>query len=181
MEKVFVNSQGKVLATGGEALKVTASIDSNIIPSNIKKDVNILGVTGTYEGDSSGSSGGGLTTFYPCSTSNGAKGNSGGHSDPGAPGTYITFYVQYPSIDNKVPDMFIVYDVNKTFTAGNLNYVILKNGQDVGDYYYNGSTGFSISITSLTSTLATLLYQNGAISGATFDTSSFYFAPIYLT
>lgn len=51
MEKVFVNSQGKVLATGGEALKVTASVDSNIIPSNIKKDVNILGVTGTYEGN----------------------------------------------------------------------------------------------------------------------------------
>ena len=32
---------------------VTSSIDSNITPENIKKDVSILGVTGTYEGDTS--------------------------------------------------------------------------------------------------------------------------------
>ena len=31
---------------------VTASIDSNITAENIKKDVQILGVTGTYEGNS---------------------------------------------------------------------------------------------------------------------------------
>lgn len=37
---------------------VTNSIDNNIIPENIKKDVEILGVTGTYEG-----SGGGTTDF----------------------------------------------------------------------------------------------------------------------
>lgn len=33
---------------------VTSSIDSNITAANIKKDVQILGVTGTYEGGSSG-------------------------------------------------------------------------------------------------------------------------------
>lgn len=33
---------------------VTAAIDANIIPGNIKKDVQILGVTGTYEGSVAG-------------------------------------------------------------------------------------------------------------------------------
>ncbi len=33
---------------------VTAAIDANIIPGNIKKDVPILGVTGTYEGGVAG-------------------------------------------------------------------------------------------------------------------------------
>ena len=34
--------------------KVDSSIDSNIVAGNIKKDISILGVTGTYEGDGSG-------------------------------------------------------------------------------------------------------------------------------
>lgn len=63
MSKIIINSQGKVLTSGGNALEVTSSIDSNITPGNIKKDVNILGVTGTYEG-SGGSS---VTTFYTAS------------------------------------------------------------------------------------------------------------------
>ena len=33
--------------------KVDSSIDSNIVAGNIKKDISILGVTGTYEGDGS--------------------------------------------------------------------------------------------------------------------------------
>lgn len=55
MGKVITNSQGKVLVANNEGFEVTAAIDSNIVPSNIKKDVSILGVTGTYEG-SGGSS-----------------------------------------------------------------------------------------------------------------------------
>lgn len=35
---------------------VTSSIDSNIVAGNIKKNVSILGVTGTYEGSGGGSS-----------------------------------------------------------------------------------------------------------------------------
>lgn len=50
MGKVLKDSQGKVLLTGGNAIEVTSSIDSNIQAGNIKKDVTILGVTGTYEG-----------------------------------------------------------------------------------------------------------------------------------
>lgn len=62
MGKVLKNSDGKVLTSSGNALEVTASIDSNIVAENIKKDVNILGVTGTYEG-----SGGDFNLiFYPC-------------------------------------------------------------------------------------------------------------------
>lgn len=38
----------------GNSSKIAPSIDSNIIPANIKKDVTILGVTGTYEGEGGG-------------------------------------------------------------------------------------------------------------------------------
>ena len=41
---------------------VTASIDSNISAENIKKDVQILGVTGSYEGSGGGGSSG--TRYY---------------------------------------------------------------------------------------------------------------------
>lgn len=47
---------------------VTASIDNNIVASNIKKDVQILGVTGTYEGSGGGSSG---TRYYAWQDSGG--------------------------------------------------------------------------------------------------------------
>lgn len=46
----------------GNSSKIAPSIDSNIIPGNIKKDVTILGVTGTYEGEGGGSA----PIFYPC-------------------------------------------------------------------------------------------------------------------
>lgn len=48
---------------------VTASIDANITAGNIKKDVSILGVTGTYEG--SGGGGGGDITLTRISDDNG--------------------------------------------------------------------------------------------------------------
>lgn len=63
MGKIIKNSSGQVLLSNGGAFEVTAAIDSNIVAGNIKKDVEILGVTGTYEG----SGGGGLNlVFYPC-------------------------------------------------------------------------------------------------------------------
>ena len=51
MEKIIKNSSGKVLKDSNGVFKVDATIDSNIVASNIKKDINILGVTGTYAGD----------------------------------------------------------------------------------------------------------------------------------
>ena len=48
---------------------VTSSIDANIIAGNIKKDVTILGVTGSYEG--SGGGGGGDITLTRISDDNG--------------------------------------------------------------------------------------------------------------
>lgn len=48
---------------------VTSSIDANITAGNIKKDVSILGVTGTYEG--SGGGGGGDITLTRISDDNG--------------------------------------------------------------------------------------------------------------
>ena len=44
-----------MLLSNGGAFEVTAAIDSNIVAGNIKKDVEILGVTGTYEGSGGGS------------------------------------------------------------------------------------------------------------------------------
>ena len=50
MGKIIKDSNGKVLMnSNGGAYSVTAAIDSNIVPNNIKKDVSILGVTGTLE------------------------------------------------------------------------------------------------------------------------------------
>ena len=45
---------GKVL-TKVEVSAVTSAIDANIVPGNVKKDITILGVTGTYEGSGGGS------------------------------------------------------------------------------------------------------------------------------
>lgn len=61
MGNIIKDSTGKVLTANGGAFEVTSSIDSNIQAGNIKKDVTILGVTGTYEG--SGGGGGSSPTF----------------------------------------------------------------------------------------------------------------------
>lgn len=50
MGNILIDNNGNALLSGNKALEVTASIDSNIVAGNIKKDVTILGVTGTYEG-----------------------------------------------------------------------------------------------------------------------------------
>ena len=51
MGKILTDSQGKAILASGNAFEVTAAVDSNIVPGNIKKDVEILGVTGTYQGN----------------------------------------------------------------------------------------------------------------------------------
>lgn len=69
MGKIIKNSSGQVLLSSGGAFEVTAAIDSNIVAGNIKKDVEILGVTGTYEG-----SGGGGTTSVSFTAGIGSSG-----------------------------------------------------------------------------------------------------------
>ena len=58
----YTPSSGKVGFYAVNMPHVTADIDANITAGNIKKDVTILGVTGNYEGSSSG---GDLKTVYP--------------------------------------------------------------------------------------------------------------------
>lgn len=53
MGNVLTDGNGNVLISNNNALEITSTIDSNIQPGNIKKDVTILGVTGTYEGSGS--------------------------------------------------------------------------------------------------------------------------------
>ena len=55
MGNILIDGNGNAIMSGNKAFEVTASVDSNIVAGNIKKDVTILGVTGTYEG-SGGSS-----------------------------------------------------------------------------------------------------------------------------
>ena len=66
--KVIADTNGNILVSSGSAIEITAAVDSNIVAGNIKKDVTILGVTGTYEG--SGGGGSSTTTFYVCTTTN---------------------------------------------------------------------------------------------------------------
>lgn len=55
MGNILKDSSGKVVTLGGNPIEITSSVDSNIVAGNIKKDVTILGVTGTYEGNGGGS------------------------------------------------------------------------------------------------------------------------------
>ena len=50
MGNILIDNNGNALLSNNKVLEVTSAIDSNIQPGNIKKDVTILGVTGTYEG-----------------------------------------------------------------------------------------------------------------------------------
>ena len=50
MGNILIDNNGNALLSNNKALEVTSAIDSNIQAGNIKKDVTILGVTGTYEG-----------------------------------------------------------------------------------------------------------------------------------
>lgn len=49
-QQVITPTSGKDGISKVTVAKVTSAIDENIVAGNIKKDVTILGVTGTYEG-----------------------------------------------------------------------------------------------------------------------------------
>ena len=97
---------------------VTSSIDANIVAGNIKKDVQILGVTGSYEGTT--------PTGTKQITSNGITDVSG----------YANADVQVPTT---APDYYI--DYNKSISAGVINLSKgshLMNFSDVlvGGHYF---------------------------------------------
>ncbi len=46
--KILRNKNGKILTGGGSVYGVTAAIDANITPANLRKGVEIMGVRGTY-------------------------------------------------------------------------------------------------------------------------------------
>lgn len=48
MTRILTNIQGKVIVANDNAFELTAAVDPNITAGNIKKDVEILGVTGTF-------------------------------------------------------------------------------------------------------------------------------------
>lgn len=56
MGNILVDNNGNALLSNNKALEITSTIDSNIQAENIKKDITILGVTGTYEGSGGGGS-----------------------------------------------------------------------------------------------------------------------------
>ena len=113
---------------------VTSSIDANITEGNIKKDVQILGVTGTYEGG-----GGGYTELPSYQVSNGAASRRSGAltgnefsdiTSVGNNGLYYAFY-------------------NCTGLTGNLNLSSLTSVGNYGLYYAfvncTGLTGVDLS------------------------------------
>lgn len=100
--------------------------------------------------------------------------------DPEEPVTNITFYVAYPAVGNKSPDMFIVYDEDKTLTNSQVNYAILSSTQPLNDTMYAANIGNAITIVSASPTFATLNFHS-PYAGASFDITKFKFAPIYLS
>ena len=157
MGNILIDNNGNALLSNNKALEITSAIDLNITPENIKKDVNILGVTGTYEGNPA-------TTFYTCSSILSTR----AIVDPST----NTLYVSYPSVNDKIPDMFIVYDINKAITK-NISYAILSTTQPLSEVYYTGIPGKTMYIKSLTPTMATLECNSSL--------TQFQFAPIYLS
>lgn len=52
-QQVITPSEGKNGITQATVNPVTSAIDANILPENIKAGVTILGITGTYTGETS--------------------------------------------------------------------------------------------------------------------------------
>lgn len=111
MGNILIDGNGNALISGNKALEVTSAIDSNIVPGNIKKDVSILGVTGTYEG----SGGGGSITIDSTPTSGSSNAVSSGGVYTALAGKENTSNkvtsLSSSSTDAQYPSAKCVYDI----------------------------------------------------------------------
>lgn len=162
MGNILIDNNGYALLSNNKALEVTSAIDSNIQPGNIKKDVTILGVIGTYE-DS-----GINLTFLDCVVGTLSKGESNTKApDPGTVAFYC--YVDYSSIsNNEVPIGFVVHQHGRVWSGIPLTFII----NDITGYQYGGQT-FTIykSPDSTTTTFS--------VTGAKQDYGTIQVAPIF--
>ena len=136
-------SSGKNGLTTVTVSGVTSSIDANITAGNIKKDVSILGVTGSYEGSGSST----LTT--KTITANGTYAASSDNADGYSSVTVNVSGGSFTGINREV--------VNGVYRAPitSFTFSLPSNATDVGEramyYAFNGCTGLtSVDLSSLT-------------------------------
>ena len=183
-------SSGKNGLTTVTVSGVTSSIDANITAGNIKKDVSILGVTGSYEGSGSST----LTTktitangTYAASSDN-ADGyssvtvNVSGGSFTGinrevvngvyrAPITSFTFSLPSNATDVGERAMYYAFNGCTGLTSVDLSSLTTVNGGSVMTSAFNGCTGLtSVDLSSLT-TISGNSVMSSAFSGCTGLTS----------
>ena len=139
-------SSGKNGLTTVTVSGVTSSIDANITAGNIKKDVSILGVTGSYEGSGSST----LTT--KTITANGTYAASSDNADGYSSVTVNVSGGSFTGINREV--------VNGVYRAPitSFTFSLPSNATDVGEramyYAFNGCTGLtSVDLSSLTTVI----------------------------
>ena len=127
---------------------VTASIDANITAGNIKKDVTILGVTGSYEGSSSG---GDLKTVYPDYLKDGRScyvlRASGGPTSNAS--TISTFLSAQPT------GGLVIFWTDSQYAAANGPYYWIQKDQ-------NTTNGYNLCDLSTGEVVTRLVYDSGA-------------------
>ena len=154
-------SSQTITATGGvdgyspiNVSAVTSSIDNNITAGNIKKDVTILGVTGTFEGGSTG-----YTEFPPYQVTNGVLARRSG----ALTGTEFSDVTEITS-----------YGLYHSFYACNLltGSLDLSNITTIGQYGLYNAFGGCTNITSVDLSSLTAISASGAMYMAFYGCTS---------
>lgn len=124
--------------------KVDSSIDENIVAGNIKKDISILGVTGTYEGDGSAYT---TTQVYNALKANyDTNGTFTDNVTYTVKGTLLYYTPEYPDVlEDGVPTAVVAGLMTDGTT--NLAFVMKETSSFDADYInYKISKGDCISI-----------------------------------
>ena len=141
-------SSGKIGLSRVQVNEVTSDIDANITAGNIKKDVTILGVTGSYEGSSSG---GDLKTVYPDYLKNGRScyvlRASGGPTSNAS--TISTFLSAQPT------GGIVIFWTDSQYAAANGPYYWIQKDQ-------NTTNGYNLCDLSTGEVVTRLVYDSGA-------------------